>query len=145
MLRSAGPPLGSESRGREVRIEVHARIAAGGYAWIGVGRIDAGAPLRVDFREGLPKDWEVVARPMEDRSELVTGGIPFRRRAAVYSLIPNQGAREIPCGFRAERLFLLGGTAASGKPLETYGSIEIVYRDGPAEWAVALGPPWCYK
>ena len=120
-------------RGREVRIEVRDGIAAGGYAWIGVGRIDAGPPLQVDFREGLPEDWEVVARPEEDRIELVTGGIPFRRRAAVYSLIPRQGACEIPCGFRAERLFFLGCTAQRGKPLETYGSIEIFYREGPIE------------
>jgi len=59
--------------------------------------------------------------------------VPFRRHAAVYSLVPRQGACEIPCGFRAERLFFLGGTAQRGKPLETYGWIEIVYRRGPIE------------
>jgi len=127
-------------RGREVRVEVHDGVAAGGYAWIGVGRIDAGPPLQVDFRKGLPEGWEVVARPEEDRTELVAGGVPFRRRAAVYSLVPRQGAREIPCGFRAKRLFILGGTAQRGKPLETYGSIEIVYREGPIErYPLTLG------
>lgn len=127
-------------RGREVRVEVHDRVAAGGFAWIGVGRIDAGPPLQVDFRKGLPEGWEVAARPEEDRFELVAGGIPFRRRAAVYSLVPRRGACEIPCGFRAERLFFLGGTAQRGRPLETYGSIEIVYREGPAErYPLTLG------
>ena len=127
-------------RGRQVRIEVQDGIAAGAYAWIGVGRIDAGPPLQVDFRKGLPEGWEVVARPEEDRFELVSGGIPFRRRTAVYSLVPRQGACEIPCGFRAERLFFLGGTAQRGKPLETYGWIEIVYREGPIErYPLTLG------
>jgi len=36
-------------------------------------------------------------------------------------------------GFAAERLFFLGCTVAGGRPAETYGHIEIHYRDGPAE------------
>jgi hypothetical protein len=122
-----------ELRGRPLRIEVHDGLAATAFAWIGVGRIDAGPSLRVDFSEGMPEGWHVIARPEEDRIELVPGGVPFRRRPAVYSLVPAQGACEIPCGFRAERLFFLGGTVASGNPLETYGHIEIVYREGPTE------------
>ena len=40
---------------------------------------------------------------------------------------------EIPCGFSADRLFLLGCTVAGGRPLESYGTIEIVYRSGPPD------------
>jgi hypothetical protein len=122
--------------GRKVRIEVHDGIAAGAYAWIGVGEIDAGAALKIDFRQGMPADWEAAAPPEDERTEVaevVEGGIPFLRRPAVYTIVPREGALEISCGFVAQRLFLLGGTVARGKPLETYGHVEIVYRDGPPE------------
>jgi hypothetical protein len=123
----------AQLRGRQVRIEVRDGIAAGGFAWIGVGRIDAGPSFRVDFREGLPDDWEIIARGAEDRMEVVTGGVPFRRRPNVYSLVPRQGTCEVPCGFRARRIFLLGCIAQRGKPLESYGDVEIVYRDGRSQ------------
>ena len=48
-------------------------------------------------------------------------------------MIPPTGSVEIPCGFAAERIFLLGCTVAEGRPLEVAGSIEIVYRDGPSQ------------
>jgi hypothetical protein len=123
----------SRLQGRKVRIEVHDGIAEGAYAWLGVGRIDASPALNVDFRKGLPDDWKVTTPGEEPRTELVRGGIPFLRRAGAYTMIPREGAIEIPCGFAAERLFLLGCTVAGGKPLETYGHVEIVYRDGPPE------------
>lgn len=120
-------------KGRKVRIEVRDGIAAGAFAWLGIGRIDAGPPLSIDFRQGMPKDWKAETLPSQPRSELVPGGIPFMRYAATYTMIPANGAAEIPCGFAAQRLFLLGGTVAGGKPLEIYGRIEIVYREGPVE------------
>lgn len=120
-------------KGREVRIEVHDGIAEGAFAWIGVGMIRGGPAPEIDFRKGMPAGWKAVPQPTERRSELVRGGIPFLRRPAVYSMIPPQGLAEFPCGFAAERLFFLGCTVAGGKPLETYGYIEIVYRDGPPE------------
>ena len=43
------------------------------------------------------------------------------------------GVAEIPCGFRAKRLFILGCTVFRGKPLDVHGSIEIVYRSGPPD------------
>jgi hypothetical protein len=119
--------------GRQVRIEVHDGIAAGAYAWIGVGEIDAGAALKIDFRQGMPADWEAAAAPEDERTEVVEGGIPFLRRPAVYTIVPREGTLEIPCGFVAERLFFLGCTVSRGRPLETYGFIEIAYQGVPAE------------
>lgn len=118
---------------REVRIEVHDGDAGGAYAWLGVGRIDAGPALRVDFRHGLPEGWLARSQPYEHRAEVLAGGVPFLRYLAEFSMIPASGVREIPCGFAAERLFVLGCTIAEGEPLETYGDIEIVYRQGQAE------------
>ncbi len=117
-------------RGREVRIEVHDGDSGGAFAWLGVGRIDAGDPLRVDFRSGLPKDWITKVQPNRDRPEVLRDGIPFLRHASQYTLVPALGTREIPCGFTAQRLFFLGGTAANGRPLEVCGLIDVVYRDG---------------
>jgi hypothetical protein len=120
-------------KGRKVRIEVHDGLAEGAFAWLGVGRIDAGPPLTVDFSQGVPEGWKVTVRPEEDRTEVVTDGVPFLRRPSVYTLVPAVGECEIPCGVEAQRLFFLGGTVPGGKPLEDYGSIEIVYRDGSAD------------
>ena len=117
-------------RGREVRIEVHDGDSGGAFAWLGVGRIDAGEPLRVDFRNGMPQGWAAKVQPTHERPEVVRDGIPFLRHPSEYTLIPAAGTRELPCGFAAERLFFLGGTVASGRPLEVYGSIDVVYRDG---------------
>lgn len=119
--------------GRRVRVEVHDEIAEGAFAWIGVGRIEAGQALSVDFSEGMPGDWLVRGRLAEDRTELVAGGVPFLRRANVYSIIPDKGIAEIPCGSPAQRLFFLGCTIAGSRPLEVCGYIEIVYRSGPPE------------
>jgi len=123
----------AEFRGRRVRLEVHDQIAEGAFAWIGVGEIDAGPELAVDFSQGMPRNWKVVTPLPEDRTEVVTGGIPFLRHPATFSLVPTSGAVEIPCGFSAQRLFFLGCTVAGGRPLDVCGSIEIVYRDGAVE------------
>jgi hypothetical protein len=120
-------------RGREVRIEVHDGDSGGAYAWLGVGQIDAGPALRIDFRNGLPDGWTASSEPIQQRTEVVEGGVPFRRYYAQYTMVPASGAAEIPCGFVAERLFVLGCVVPVGKPLETYGQIEIVYRQGPPD------------
>lgn len=120
-------------RPREVVIEVHDGDSGGAFAWMGIGRIDAGSALRIDFAKGMPDGWIAKTEPTKPRTELVPGGVPFLRHAAVYSMVPASGALEIPCGFSAERLFLLGCTVAGGRPLETYGTIELVYRSGPPE------------
>jgi hypothetical protein len=117
-------------RGREVRIEIRDGDSGGAFAWLGVGRIDAGDPLRVDFRNGLPKDWITKAQPAQERPEVLRGGIPFLRHASQYTLVPISGTRELPCGFTADRLFLLGGTVGAGRPLEIAGFVDLIYRDG---------------
>ncbi len=120
-------------KGRKVRIEAHDGVAAGGFAWLGVGRIDAGPPLAVDFRRGMPEGWEVRSPQPDRRFEILGDGVPFLRDASIYSMVPSTGTLEIPCGFAAERLFFLGCTVARGKPLEIYGHVEILYRSGPPD------------
>ena len=123
----------ADLRGRQVRFEVHDANAAGAYAWIGVGTVDAGPALRIDFRRGMPNDWKALPPPDDQRTETVKGGIPFLRRAGVYTIIHRQGPIDIACGFATDRLYFLGCTVARGKPLETYGHVEIIYREGHPE------------
>lgn len=120
----------SRLKGTEVRIEAHDGNAEGAYAWFGIGRIDAGESLRVDFRQGLPEGWQTEGPPMSLRPEVVSGGLPFRRYANIYTLMPRGKAAGIPCGFKAKRLFVLGGTIAGGKLLDECGAIEVLYAGG---------------
>lgn len=120
-------------RGTQVRIEVRDGNPGGAYAWFGVGRIDAGPAMRIDFSQGMPKGWAQPERSVDIRYAMLEGGVPFKRVANVFSVIPRQGAVEIPCGFAADRLYFLGGTVSRGKPLETYGGIEVHYKSGSPE------------
>ena len=120
-------------KGRRVRIEVHDGIADRDFAWLGIGSIDAGSELALDFRKGLPDRWQVAVRAREVDTQPVDGLIPFLALRSAYTLVPADKVAEIPCGFEAKRLFLLGCTVARGRPLETYGWVEIVYEDGPSE------------
>ncbi len=119
-----------EFRGREVRIKVRDGNSGGAYAWLGVGWIDAGPAMKINFRQGIPKNWDRPQRTADVRYELVTDGIPFKRNPLAFTLIPDTGTVELPCGFPAERLYFLGCTVAGGKPLNTYGGIEIHYQTG---------------
>lgn len=120
----------SKLHGREVRIEVRDGDSGGAFAWLGVGRIDAGDALRVDFRNGMPQGWAAKVEPSRDQPEVVRGGIPFLRHPSDYTMVPASGARGLPCGFAAERVFFLGGTVATGRPLDVAGFIDVVYRNG---------------
>ena len=123
----------SQWRGRAVRIEARDGVAEGAFAWLGVGSIDAGPALQVDFRNGLPDNWSRTAREAEVRYEFVTGAVPFQRNASIGSLIPDKGEIELPCGFAAQRVFLLGCTVPSGTPLDCYGAVEFHYRSGAVD------------
>ncbi len=120
-------------RGRQVRIEAHDGIQESAFAWLGIGRIDAGPALRVDFRQGMPEGWERPERVAEARWELVSGGVPFRRNTAVHGLISAEGELDIPCGFAPERVFFLGCTVPLGEPLAYYGAIEFHYQSQAVE------------
>ncbi|HUS97746.1 MAG TPA: FG-GAP-like repeat-containing protein [Hyphomicrobiaceae bacterium] len=116
--------------GVEVRIELHDGNEGGGFAWLGVGQINAGEALRVDFKDGMPKGWGQSRQEEEVYCETIVGTVPFKRDANAFTLIPKEGAVEIPCGFTADQLFFLGCTVNGFKPLETHGGIEIHYADG---------------
>lgn len=118
---------------REVRIEIHDGDAGNAYAWMGVGRIDAGPAMRVDFSRGLPDGWLASTPPSKPRTEVLSGGIPFLRYPSEYTMIPATGICELRCGFAAERLFFLGCVVGGARPAELYGEIEIVHRAGPSQ------------
>ena len=123
----------STFKGVEVRIEVCDGNRGGAFAWVGIGSIDAGPALKVDFCNGMPEGWSRPEREANVRSELVTAGVPFQRNASVYSVIPEKGDVEIPCGFAAKRLFFLGCTVPTGQPLSYYGGIELHYQSGSVD------------
>jgi len=120
----------SKFKNRKVRIQVHDGNSGGAYAWLGVGRIDAGPALKVNFRQGMPKNWERPQRAAGVRYEHVAGGIPFTRNPLAFTLIPSNGTTEFSCGFPAKRLYFLGCTVLGGRAPTTYGGIEIHYRTG---------------
>ncbi|HOW70979.1 MAG TPA: VCBS repeat-containing protein [Phycisphaerae bacterium] len=117
-------------KGTEVRIETRDGDAGGAFAWMGIGWINAGDTLRVDFKNGMPKGWAQTQKKEEMRYETVAGGVPFKRLAEAYTVVPGSGSVQIPCGFPATRLFFLGCTAHNFKPLESFAGIEIHYRTG---------------
>ena len=120
-------------KGVEVRMEVHDGNRAGAFAWLGIGRIDASPSLQVDFSQGMPAGWNRSQQESAVRYELITDGIPFRRDASIYSIIPEQGDVEIPCGFPARRIYLLGCTVSVGRPLAVYGGLELHYQSGSVD------------
>jgi hypothetical protein len=126
-------------RNWEVRIELHDGNAGGGFAWMGVGRIDAGPSLHIDFRQGMPEGWDRPARLAKVDYEPVAGGVPFMRVAGAFTLMPKAGSVDIPCGFAARRLFLLGGTVTSYQPLKAYGSVAICYENGSSDVFPLMG------
>jgi hypothetical protein len=119
-------------KGRKVRIEVRDGLDAGAFAWMGIGRIDAGPEMKVEFRS-LPAGWKAAADPASPPKAPVFAGnwIPFRD--AVNTIVPNAGAAKLPCGFEAKRLFFLGCTVEYGRPPDRRGEIAIVYADGSVD------------
>ncbi|MFO7905205.1 MAG: VCBS repeat-containing protein [Pirellulaceae bacterium] len=122
-----------ELKGKEVRVEVRDGHRGGAFAWLGVGRIDAGAAMNVDFGEGMPSDWKRSQRSPTVRYKLISDGLPFRYSASSYNVIPNSGEVTIPCDFTARRLFMLGCTVGLGRPLEVRGGVELHYQSGKVD------------
>ncbi len=120
-------------KGQEVRVEVHDGNQGTAFAWLGIGSINAGAALKVDFSGGMPEGWNRSEQEATVRNELISDGIPFQCNASIYSLISQKGDVEIPCGFTARRLFLLGCTVGLGQPLGVYGGVELHYQSGAVE------------
>lgn len=120
-------------KGMTVRVEVHDGNRAGAFAWLGVGMIDAGLAMKVDFTQGMPTGWISSQVETTIRLALVTGEVPFLSNTSVYSVIPEKGDVEIPCGFTAKRLFLLGCTVGLGQPMEIYGGVELHYQSGTVD------------
>ena len=100
---------------------------------MGIGSIDAGPGLKVDFRNGIPEGWSRPERAAEVRTEVVQGAVPFHRNMTASSIIPGKGQVELPCGFSAKRIFLLGCTVSAGKPLVRYGAVEVHYASGTVD------------
>lgn len=123
----------SELEGMEVRVELHDGLSGGAFAWIGVGKIDAGPTMQVDFSQGMPDGWKQSEREAATRFELLAGSVPFRRNASIYSVIPEQGDVEIPCGFTAQRLYLLGCTVGLAKPQTICAGVELHYASGAVD------------
>ena len=120
-------------KGTEVRVEMHDGLSGSAYAWMGVGSINAGPHWSIDFSQGMPDGWKKSQQEAKVRYELVTDGVPFRRNASIFTVIPSAGHVEIPCGFTAQRMYLLGCTVGLGKPGDIHGGVELHYASGSVD------------
>ncbi len=120
-------------KGRTVRFEAVDGDADSAFAWLGVGQIDAGEALKVDFRHGMPDDWKTTNRSpnQSERAQMVmnNGAVPFLTYEDSYTWIPENGAVQIAIGAQVKRLFVLGCTVPANRVLGTYGYLDIVYGD----------------
>ncbi|MHB8897318.1 MAG: FG-GAP repeat domain-containing protein [Thermoguttaceae bacterium] len=124
-------------KGRTVRFQVVDGVADGAYAWLGIGKIEAGPELTVDFRQGLPKGW-AMAEPETDQSarrfeDIKDGPVPFRTFQDAFTWVPESGASRVDIGCEVERVFLLGCTVPGGHVLRPYGTVDLVYDDKTKE------------
>jgi hypothetical protein len=123
----------TELRGRTVRLVVVDGNAETAFAWLGIGRIDAGPEMSVDFRRGLPDDWKTTAEEVSEERRpvrvLSDGPIPFQVSEDCYTWIPEQGASQIAIGTRVKALYILGATVPANRVLATYGYLDVIYAD----------------
>lgn len=116
--------LVKDLHGRRVRFVAVDGIRENAFAWLGVGRIDAGDSLRVDFRDGIPPGWTIKSDGEGLRRrhvrELRNGPVPFRAAAESYSYVPSSGTYSIALGVPVRRIFLLGCTAPSERVLQNH-------------------------
>ncbi|MBN2293096.1 MAG: VCBS repeat-containing protein [Pirellulales bacterium] len=118
---------------RTVRFQLVDGNADGAYAWLGVEKIEAGPELTIDFRKGMPKNWDTTTGAKDQtarRSTIITSGpVPFREFQDAFTWIPDRGAGLVSVGCEVERIYLLGCTLPAGRVLETYGYVDLVYAD----------------
>lgn len=122
----------AELKGRAVRFEAIDGNADGAFAWLGVGQIDAGTDLKIDFRNGLPKDWKTTSETsvQEGRQQVpMDSPIPFLVDEDSYTWIRDNGASHVRIGNQVKRLFVLGCTVPANRVLTTYGYLDLVYSD----------------
>jgi hypothetical protein len=120
-----------------VRIEVVDGNALSAFAWLGIGRIEAGETLTVDFRQGMPEGWQTVIRSEDEQSRKslvnLEGPVPFRGYEDTYTWIPESGVARVLVGAQVARLFVLGGTVPASRALQTYGYLDLIYDDNTQE------------
>ncbi len=119
--------------GRTVRFQLVVGTAAGGFAWLGVEKIEAGPELTIDFRKGMPQNWATAAGKRDQTARhstiLTSGPVPFREFQDTFTWIPATGAGRVNVGCKVERIYLLGCTVPTGRVLGTYGHVDLVYAD----------------
>ena len=127
----------AEFKGRTVRFQLVDGNGDGAFAWLGVEKIEAGPELTIDFRQGLPKNWDTAAGEQDQtarRSTDVTDGpVPFRVFQDAFTWIPSRDVGRVNVGCEVERVYLLGCTVPDGRVLETYGHLDLVYADKSKE------------
>ncbi len=127
----------ADLRGRTVRLEATDGNRDGAFAWMGIGRIEAGPEMTIDFRQGLPANWRTSAalpdQQQRPRIAVEESPVPFLAYGDSYTWIPEQGIARVRLGVKVKRLFLLGCTVPANRVLETYGFVDIVYADGSKE------------
>jgi hypothetical protein len=122
----------AELKGRTVRFEAIDGNSDGAFAWLGVGQIDAGTDLSIDFRNGVPEDWKTTTEKLahEGRKQIpVDSPIPFLVHEDSYTWIRENGSSHVRIGRQVKRLFVLGCTAPANRVLTTYGYLDLVYSD----------------
>jgi len=93
--------------GRRVVFSVQDGLAEQGYAWLGLGRVDAGPGMHVAFTgPGLPPGWRSEAP--QGSLYVTTCGVPFLALPQGRTVVPVGGQAALPLGFAARRIFLLG-------------------------------------
>ena len=127
----------ADLKGRTVRIRVVDGNSERSYAWLGIETIDAGPALTVDFRRGIPRDWQSIADGSEGQPRpstvLTEGPVPFRVYEDTFTWVPEQGVGQIRIGCPVKRLFVLGCTVPATRVLESCGQIDVVYMDKSKE------------
>ena len=158
ILRKAKPPQTTATpkwiewdvknlKGKNVKIKIVDGDSNGGYAWLGIDRIDAGPAMRINFNANPElKNWEIETENKEPKI-LNYFGVPYLINSSI--VFKQNDTKKIELGFKAEKIILFGMTFTPdiGTPLWHYaadfspryfigdelGQIKINYADGSIE------------